>query len=280
MAGSNSGSGRDGFLSGAHRLASRAMVLRRIDGRCSGVFMVCSQAAHELEDTVVMIGQILVSEIGVNNQLFGALDAVEGGELGGGWTYVVHKPDGQHHFGSDPGRQMLNIDVAEAGEDLSFPLVKRVEFTEILFQLSVGPFGHIHFPDSPVITEEGEDGCGSFDPRFEGATGEGEAATLAAAQGPDPGFVDIVHGHDEFGETRRIEEDMAIEKIFRFSVESADDVSTERPAGDGTFVFGASALTPAIEGSDSVAHGGVAQFIIPFSAIAGVTMEHEDSGMR
>ena len=97
-----------------------------------------------------------MAEVGVDDGPFGRVDLVEGSVLGGRRADLVHETDAHQHLGLDPGGKVLDIDVAQASEDLFLTFVAGVEVAEPLAQLGVGVLVHIEIPDAFVVAQERE----------------------------------------------------------------------------------------------------------------------------
>ncbi len=91
--------------------------------------VICAelQARQEIEDGIAVAGQTLVAEVRVQEQVLFRRDLVIRGELGAGRTDRVHQADAHQYLCPDARREVLIIDIAEAGENSRFTLVERVE---------------------------------------------------------------------------------------------------------------------------------------------------------
>ena len=220
-----------------------------------------------------------MAEVGVDHDVLLGRDFVVGGELRTRGADGVHQAGEHEDLGFDARGEVLQVDVAELGEDFGFALVARVEEAEVIFELGVGVLGLVHFPDALVVAEEGEDGGGAFDARFEGGAGDGEGAALGAAHGADAGGIDFGERHDGAGELGRIQKNVTEKEIVGVGiVETADDVSAQGVAEDAAHVLGFAALAAAVHRGDAETLAGVGEFSGPVAAVAGVAVELEDGG--
>lgn len=122
-----------------------------------------------------------MAEIRINDAVFLRCDGIVSGKLRGRRTNGVHEGEPKEALGFDPWREVLDVDIAQAGEDLLLPLVAGIEIAEERLQLFIGSFGQIHFPDPTVVGEERIDGHAAFDGRSERGTGDRERATYLLA---------------------------------------------------------------------------------------------------
>jgi hypothetical protein len=88
--------------------------------------------AQKLENAVGVTVQIFVGKIGVDFEAFGGADFVVGRELCGWRADLVAQADSHVNLGANARGEMLDIDVAQSGEKLSFALVQRVAPAEVI----------------------------------------------------------------------------------------------------------------------------------------------------
>ena len=93
-------------------------------------------------------------EIGVDYGVLLGRNRVKDGKLSGRRTDIVKEREPHKYPGRDPWGQMVNVDVAQLGEDFLFSLVNRIEQAHVVSELNVCVFGEIHIPNPLVIRKE------------------------------------------------------------------------------------------------------------------------------
>src|SRR5438309_9575818 len=106
----------------------------------------CSGLAEELEKPVLLAGEVLVSEVGVQNDVLWRADLVVGRELRRRRADRVHQAGRHLDPRLDAVREVLHVDVTELRPRLLLALVPRVEAGEVVDELLVGVLREIHLP--------------------------------------------------------------------------------------------------------------------------------------
>ena len=221
-----------------------------------------------------------MAEILVDERGFLGADVVEDGELRGWRADGVLQGQGHDDLRADAWGEVVDIDVAEGFENLFPCFGKWIEMPHVGFQLGVGVLAEVHIPHAQVVGEDWVERDAARDAGFERGAGDGERASLGSAIRCEAVGIDFFKRCHDASELDGVEKDAAEEKFFRSIGEAANDVPVVGVAGCSSWVLASPALATAVHGCHGCAIPREAEFVGPFTAIAGVAVELQDRWMR
>ncbi len=176
---------------------------------------------------------------------------------------------------------MLNVNIAQPGKGFRFMAVGGIGVAEVFLQFHIRVLCQIQLPDALIIAEEGIANGGQLRVGQRRA-GKGETAALTSTAYGDPVRVHAVHARYDFIQQRRVQKNVAEQKIIRIiAFQPADDMPVMGVSGHAAHILAFSALAAHIQRRHGKACRGQLHQARPIAGRTGVSMklQHRGNGL-